>query len=248
MSDYPWWWHADLMQVPGSPCTGERPSTADLPEAVSRPAADRAPAVKRPHRRAAATDRGAAGSSSGSGSSSSSGGSGNEGGRSGNEAGRGLGADESAVQALMLASRAFVGLTLRSLASVGVDVTLPQFRTLVVLAVRGPQRSSDIAEELGVNPSTGTRMCERLVRKGLIFRMPDPGDRRVVRLGLTRSGQDVVDRVLAARRAELVRIVAATAGTWQPAVTETLTAFAAAAGEVGEPDWWLGWSASAEPS
>ncbi|TWG24843.1 MarR family winged helix-turn-helix transcriptional regulator [Actinoplanes teichomyceticus] len=155
----------------------------------------------------------------------------------------GAAADETVVRALMLASRAFVGLTLRSLGAAAADVTLPQFRTLVVLAVRGPLRSTDIAEELGVNPSTGTRMCDRLVRKGLIDRMPDPGDRRVVRLGLTSAGRDVVGRVIAARRAELVRIVAATAGVWQPAVIDALTAFAAATGEGGEPDWWLGWSA-----
>ena len=30
---------------------------------------------------------------------------------------------------------------------------------------------------------------------------------------------------------------------WQPVVTDALTAFAQAAGEIGEQDWWLGWSA-----
>ena len=95
---------------------------------------------------------------------------------------------EDAVQALMLASRAFVGLAARSLAAVDGDVTLPQFRTLVVLAVRGPQRSIDIAEELRVNPSTGTRMCDRLIRKGLVRRIRSTTDRRVVRLRLTRNG------------------------------------------------------------
>jgi DNA-binding MarR family transcriptional regulator len=149
------------------------------------------------------------------------------------------------VQALMLASRAFVGLTARSLAGIDGDVTLPQFRALVVLAVRGPQRSVDIAEELRVNPSTGTRMCDRLVRKGLVRRLRSTSDRRVVRLRLTRAGHDIVEQVMTRRREELVRLVAATADLWQPVVTKALCAFAEAAGEPDEHDWWLGWTAHA---
>ena len=148
---------------------------------------------------------------------------------------------EPAVQALMLASRAFVGLTVRALEAVEAEVTLPQFRALVVLAVRGTLRSADIAEELQVNPSTGTRMTDRLAAKGLVGRVRSTDDRRVVRLRLTRAGHDIVEQVVARRGVERERIVAATAGIWQPAVTEALTAFAAAAGEMPEQEWWLGW-------
>jgi DNA-binding MarR family transcriptional regulator len=150
---------------------------------------------------------------------------------------------EQVVQALMLASRAFVGLAARSVAAVDPDVTLPQFRTLVVLGTRGPQRSVDIAEELQVNPSTGSRMCDRLVRKGLVRRTRSDSDRREVRLALTPAGRDVVDRVIGHRRAELVRLVAATEDRWGPDVVAALCAFAAAAGEPLDQEWWLGWAA-----
>ena len=141
----------------------------------------------------------------------------------------------------MLASRALVGITVRALGAVQAEVTLPQFRALVVLAVRGTLRSADIAEELQVNPSTGTRMTDRLAAKGLVRRVRSTDDRRVVRLRLTRAGHDIVEKVMTRRRGELERIVAETAGVWQPAVTAALTAFAAAAGEVPEQEWWLGW-------
>lgn len=150
---------------------------------------------------------------------------------------------DPAVQALMRASRAFVALAARSLAGIDGDVTLPQFRALVVLAERGPQRAVDIAEELGVNPSTGTRMCDRLVRKGLVRRLRSTGDRRVVRLRLTPAGRDIVEQVMTRRRADLVGLVAATSALRQPAVIDALTAFAQAAGEPDEQDWWLGWTA-----
>ncbi|MCI4066504.1 MarR family winged helix-turn-helix transcriptional regulator [Micromonospora sp. R77] len=157
------------------------------------------------------------------------------------------GSETAAVEALMAASRAFVGLAARSLADLDADVTLPQFRAMVVLATRGPQRSVDISAELQVAPSTGTRMCDRLIRKGLVRRSRSTTDRRVVRLRLTPAGRDLVREVIRRRRDELSAIVAATAAYWQPAVTEALTAFAAAAGELPEQEWWLGFATSDQP-
>ena len=146
------------------------------------------------------------------------------------------------VAALMAASRAFVGINARSIAAVNADITLPQFRALIVLATRGPQRPADISAELGVTPSTGTRMCDRLARKGLLRRSRTTSDRRVVRLQLTPDGRSLVDDVVARRRDELAAIVAATAGHWTPAVTAALEAFAAATGETAEQEWWLGFA------
>jgi DNA-binding MarR family transcriptional regulator len=58
----------------------------------------------------------------------------------------------------------------------------PQYRALVVLAVRGPQRPTALAEALAVHPSTITRLCDRLVAKRLVRR----GSRRPT--GRCRSG------------------------------------------------------------
>jgi DNA-binding MarR family transcriptional regulator len=146
------------------------------------------------------------------------------------------------VAALMIASRAFVGITARSLAGIDADVTLPQFRALMVLAMRGPQRPADISAELGVAPSTGSRMCERLVRKGLVRRTRVSSDRRVVRLRLTPAGRDLVTQLVQRRRTELAEIVAKTAEHWSTSVTAALHAFAEAAGELPEQDWWLGFA------
>ncbi|SCF14169.1 DNA-binding transcriptional regulator, MarR family [Micromonospora viridifaciens] len=158
------------------------------------------------------------------------------------------GSETGAVEALMAASRAFVGLAARSLADLDAEVTLPQFRALVVLAAQGPQRAADISAELQVAPSTGTRMCDRLIRKGLVRRTRSSSDRRVVLLRLTPAGLALVQEVIRRRRTELSRIVAATSAYWQPAVTEALTAFAAAAGEVPEQEWWLGFAAPESPA
>ena len=70
---------------------------------------------------------------------------------------------EEVVDAVLRASRVLVAVAVRSLAAVDHDVTLPQYRALVVLASRGPQRPSALAEALAVHPSTITRLCDRLV-------------------------------------------------------------------------------------
>src|SRR5512147_1331407 len=150
------------------------------------------------------------------------------------------------VEALLSASRAMVALAARSLAGLDAEVTLPQYRALVVLASRGPQRVVDVSNELGVNPSTGTRMCDRLVRKGLIRRYRIPADRREVRLTLTRAGRDLVQAVTARRREELVAVVEAMPRKWHRPVSDALRSVASGVGEIPEREWWLGWTAEAD--
>lgn len=148
---------------------------------------------------------------------------------------------DEVVDALLVASRALVAIAARSLAGQGVEVTLPQFRALVVLRSRGPQRVVDISRELGVDPSAGTRLCDRLVRKQLVRRQRSTTDRRVVRVALTPDGRSLVDQVTLRRREELTRVVQEVPEPWPTGVTQALHAFAAAAGEADEEPWWMGW-------
>jgi DNA-binding MarR family transcriptional regulator len=150
------------------------------------------------------------------------------------------------VDALLSASRALVGLAARSLADLDAEVSLPQYRALVVLASRGPQRVVDISTELQVNPSAGSRMCDRLVRKGLARRYRTTIDRRAVRLTLTPAGRRLVEEVTTRRRTDLTRIVADMPDQHRASVIATLRTFATAAGEVPEQEWWLGWAQTDE--
>src|SRR5436309_6300092 len=111
------------------------------------------------------------------------------------------------VDALLRASRALVAITARSLAAVNADVTLAQFRSLVVLATAGPQTVSALADRLAVHASTMTRMCNRLVARGLVVRAPSAVDRREVVIALTPTGTSVVEKVMAARRTKIDDIV-----------------------------------------
>jgi DNA-binding MarR family transcriptional regulator len=150
------------------------------------------------------------------------------------------------VEALLGAGRVMVGVAARSLAGLDAEVTLPQYRALVVLAARGPQRVVDISTELNVNPSTGTRMCDRLVRKSLIRRQRSATNRREVRLALTAAGRRLVEEVTRRRREELVHIVEEMPEVWHAPVVAALRSMAASAGELPESEWWLGWASNQE--
>jgi len=149
---------------------------------------------------------------------------------------------EDLVDALLSASRAMVAIAARSLANLDAEVTLPQYRALVVLASRGPQRVVDIATELGVNPSTATRMCDRLVVKKLVRRYRSTSDRREVRLTLTPTGRGLVQDVTDRRREELARLVESMPQSWLKPLTAALRSLSTSVGEVPESEWWLGWT------
>ncbi|WP_433044478.1 MarR family winged helix-turn-helix transcriptional regulator [Dactylosporangium sp. CS-033363] len=154
---------------------------------------------------------------------------------------------EPIVEALLSVSRAMVALAARNLATLGADVTLPQYRTLVLLAGGGPQRSAVLARELGVAPSTLTRMCDRLVRKSLVHRFHRHNDRRSIWLGLTPAGRDLVGVVMEARRRELEAIVRAAGLSGDAHDLGVLHAFVRASGELPDREWWTNWEVSADP-
>lgn len=148
------------------------------------------------------------------------------------------------VDAVLSASRFLVAVAARSLADLdeAEDVTLTQYRSLVVLASRGPQPMASLAEALGVTPPTASRLCDRLVRKGLVRRRTDRSDRRQVRVALTEAGRRLVDVVTERRRRQIADLLSAVPEDARRSVAAGLQLLADAAGEVPEQDWSTGWA------
>jgi DNA-binding MarR family transcriptional regulator len=76
----------------------------------------------------------------------------------------------------------------------GLDLTIPQFKTLALLQHQGPQRMGNISAYLGSAFSSSTSIIDRLVDKDLVERLPDPDDRRVVICQLTRQGHEAYEK------------------------------------------------------
>jgi DNA-binding MarR family transcriptional regulator len=92
----------------------------------------------------------------------------------------------------------------------GSEVTATEYALTSWLAVQRRSTPSQLAQELGVAPTTLSAMIDRLVQKGQIRRVPHPDDGRSYLLELTRQGQKTnirnsrrLERVLAELQAEL---------------------------------------------
>lgn len=139
---------------------------------------------------------------------------------------------EAAADAVLAASRSLMAVAMRSPAPGAEDITVAQYRALWVLASRGPLRVVDLAAALDVAPSTAVRMCDRLLRKGLVRRRQAAGDRRAVLVSVTANGRQVVEQATARHRALLADILGRLPVPEQRAAARMLREFADAAAAV----------------
>lgn len=85
------------------------------------------------------------------------------------------------------------------------ELTMPQLHTMALLS-QGPQRMGVIAGRLSSSQSAATSMIDRLVDKGLVERVPDRDDRRVVACQLTAPGREEMERLWRISRLRIARI------------------------------------------
>jgi DNA-binding MarR family transcriptional regulator len=109
--------------------------------------------------------------------------------------------------AFEVATRDLVGVALRSLELLDGEVSLPQFRLLLVLHETGRCTSTQVAQALGLVGSSVTRLGDRLHASGHLIRGAEPSNRSVVTLELTDKGRKLVKQVITRRRRELSRVL-----------------------------------------
>jgi DNA-binding MarR family transcriptional regulator len=85
------------------------------------------------------------------------------------------------------------------------ELTMPQLHTMALLS-QGSERMGVIAGRLSSSQSAATSMIDRLVDKGLVERVPDKDDRRVVACQLTNSGREEMERLWRISRKRIGRI------------------------------------------
>jgi long-chain acyl-CoA synthetase len=73
-----------------------------------------------------------------------------------------------------------------------VDLTLPQFRVLGILA-EGSSAASGLADRLAVRRPSITALIDGLVARGLVDRRQEEDDRRKVALRLTKDGERILE-------------------------------------------------------
>lgn len=133
------------------------------------------------------------------------------------------------VDAVLAANRVFVAVAANALAGVEHEVTMPQFRALVLINMHESMTVAHLADALGVVPSTATRMCDRLIGKQLLDRSTDSMNRRQVILTLRPEGRALIEASTAQRTTEINALLAAIPVELQAQLATSLTLLVQAA-------------------
>jgi DNA-binding MarR family transcriptional regulator len=139
--------------------------------------------------------------------------------------------------AFLTASRALMGISVRSVAASPVPLTVPQHRLLVLVASDGPRRVGTLADDLGVNQSNASRLVDRLGKLGLVRRVRDLEDGRASMVELTRSGRDVLEEVNSHRLHAVMEVLQGVSPETRLRAAEALREFNEAAHEA-DAIWW----------
>jgi DNA-binding MarR family transcriptional regulator len=111
-----------------------------------------------------------------------------------------------------------------------------QLRVLTIIANARHTNMSRLAEALAVVPSSASRLCDRLEATGLLRRVPDPRDRREVRLLLTPAARRLLDELRERRRSALAEVLERMNPASRQDLVRALAAFDAAAGVAEAPE------------
>ncbi len=130
---------------------------------------------------------------------------------------------------LLKASKVISAAVAHSLARVEDQVSVPGLRVLVMVHDQGTMNLTSVAEGLGVNASSASRTCDRLVLAKLLDRRDNASDRRHVSLTLTPRGRRFVEDVMTERQAVLNSVVDAMAPAARKSLMAGLKAFVKAA-------------------
>jgi DNA-binding MarR family transcriptional regulator len=112
----------------------------------------------------------------------------------------------SVLESLVVGS---VAITARAIAAADADLTLVQWRVLLVVGEREEGAAvGEIASRIGAHASPASRVVSRLRRRGLLKAARDQRDARVVCVSLTDAGRDLRSRILKMRGRDLAAVVA----------------------------------------
>jgi DNA-binding MarR family transcriptional regulator len=97
------------------------------------------------------------------------------------------------------ATRGLFALNVSVLEHMENGVGLEPLRALQSIGRRGPSMVGELGDDLGLVPSTASRLSDRLAEAGLITRRPAPSNRRSTLLELTDAGRAILDELVALR-------------------------------------------------
>lgn len=71
-----------------------------------------------------------------------------------------------------------------------------QFFTLMMLYRKGPKTMTELASAIQVSKQQLTPLMDRILEQKLVERMPDPKDRRVIRIEISPAGKEAINTMM----------------------------------------------------
>lgn len=90
----------------------------------------------------------------------------------------------------------------------GINLTVPQIKSLFFIANEGTTNFTRLASALGVTPANVTGIIERLVEQGLVSRQENPDNRRSLTLQVTEKGENTIANLRERRAGRTTQILA----------------------------------------
>jgi DNA-binding MarR family transcriptional regulator len=114
------------------------------------------------------------------------------------------------IQSLFKLMKRFPNLKLKQSAIIG--LTRSEYELLVILKMNIDDQKtaisvSEISNLLQITPAGVTHLINPLEEKGFIKRLPDPNDRRIVLIGLTKKGTKTAEAIITDVQRELIGLV-----------------------------------------
>ena len=97
-------------------------------------------------------------------------------------------------------------------------ITPPQFTALLWLNQEGDMTIGELSQKMYLACSTMTDLIDRMEKNGVVVRVRDERDRRVVRVRMLERGKAIIEDVMKARREYLAEILS----TFSPEDVESI--------------------------
>ncbi len=86
-------------------------------------------------------------------------------------------------------------------------MSMPQFYILMTLQERGAMTISELAHLLSVSAPSASSILDRMEEHGLVERVRDDVDRRVVHVGITQPGSHLMEEVMGLKREQMQQLL-----------------------------------------
>ena len=81
------------------------------------------------------------------------------------------------------------------------EMSTPQFKALLLISEEEGIRMRELARKMGGSFSNATVLVDRLVERGLVERLAEPEDRRVVLVRVSKEGRRLIEQLVTSWRA-----------------------------------------------